>query len=566
MSFPSTTKPWMKYYDEAAVQKEPFDGLMYEYLRICNGANQGSIAINYFGKTVTYAELFAWIDQCALALTNAGVQAGESIAVSLLPMPEAAVLLYAANKIGATFVAIPITDSAESIIEKLTKRSCRVLFASPSVTGKVQNATSQIDAAIVSIPLWTSAPFIPRLVMKMKSKGSAASDKDWKRFLASGLSESNVDAVSPAQVIQMAEPAVVVYTGGTTGKPKGVPVSNRAANTVASYYSCGVFELDPCDRFLDVMPPFLAYGLFAGIHMPLCLGMELVMCPDVRPDAFPAHIFKYKPEHVTVGPGHLDALMADSRAASMDFSFLKTAGYGGDSASRDWEERFSSFILERGAPRGVMKGYGMTEVAGPFCSSTHSCSQMIPFPGSEVMICDTQTSEELAYGQEGEICVSGMALMDGYLDVPSNEAGIMFERNGIRWMRTGDLGRIDGNGHFEILGRLKRLLWAVGNDGIPLRVYPVEIEEVLAQHPCVSQCAVVGKKCGDGYEIEAFVVPEHAVLNSDLETQLGNHCSTLLSAHAFPKRFHLVDSLPLTPVGKVDYRKLEAMAAKGERS
>lgn len=206
-----------------------------------------------------------------------------------------------------------------------------------------------------------------------------------------------------------------------------------------------------------------------------------------------------------------------------------------------------------------MKGYGMTEVAGPFCSSTHFCTQMIPFPESEVMICDTQTAKELTYGQVGEICVSGTTLMDGYLDSPDDESDVIFEEDGRRWMRTGDLGRINEDGHFEMLGRFKRLLWAVGDDGIPLRVYPMEIEGILEKHPSISKCAVVGTQHENGYEIVAFVVPEKGVHCSDMDEQLLAHCESLLPTHAVPRRLAFMDSLPLTPIGKVDFQALEEL-------
>ena len=178
------------------------------------------------------------------------------------------------------------------------------------------------------------------------------------------------------------------------------------------------------------------------------------------------------------------------------------------------------------------------------------------------MILDVDTQKELTYGQEGEICVSSPTMMKGY---DQNEAAtneIIFEKNGQRWMHTGDLGHVTEEGFLVISGRLKRIFWAIGANKISYRVYPMAIEKVISSHAAVKQCAVVGKADGErGYLVVAYVVPHSNDEWPQVQKELAELCSKELPETSWPYVYHPMDKLPTTPAGKVDFRVLEHMAA-----
>lgn len=340
-------------------------------------------------------------------------------------------------------------------------------------------------------------------------------------------------------------------------------LSNGAANAVAFQYivADGVMNIQPGQRFLDILPPFLAYGVFFGIHAPMCRGLENHLEPDPSPEHFPKAFAKAKPHHFCGGPLHIEAMMKDRKIRNMDLSFVQTASYGGDSMSREREAAATKFLQDRHCPYGLLSGYGMTEMSATICFSTHKTPFLIPLLHNNVKIVDVDTGAELGYGQEGEVCVTGPGMMLGYYKQEEATREAISEMDGVRWLRTGDLGYVTADGAFFITGRIKRLLWAVSQDAV-YRVYPMAIERVIDTHPAVRQCAVVGKPDGD----RGFLVIAYIVLNdgtpASVQPQLEALCQKELPAPSQPYAYRFVEKLPVTGAGKVDFRALEQAEAK----
>ncbi|MDY5844969.1 MAG: class I adenylate-forming enzyme family protein, partial [Bariatricus sp.] len=344
---------------------------------------------------------------------------------------------------------------------------------------------------------------------------------------------------------------------------KGVLLSNRAANTIAFQYKYAdkVLDFQNGERFLDIIPPFLAYGLFFGVHMALCTCLEDVLCPDPAAEHFSQQFLKYKPNHLSGGALHIEALMKNEKVQRMNLSFAKTIAYGGDGMNKSWETDTFNFLKEHHAPYGLMNGYGMTEMAGPVCTSNHKFPVMLPFFCNNIKILDIDKGEELGYEQEGEICVSGPSMMMEYYKNPEATREIIFEENGTRWLRTGDLGHVTKEGYFRLTGRQKRILWSIGADKIPSRVYPMEIENVLSRHSAVDKCAVVGRLNGEkGYLVIAYVTLKSKDTGDNVEKELRQLCREELKENSWPFEYHFVEKLPTTGAGKIDFRTLEKWA------
>ena len=557
--YSSIDKPWLQYYSEEAIHSPLPDGSMYDYMTACNAGRLDEPALNYFGRKITHRQLQAEIDRCARALTACGVKAGDVVSLCLLAIPEAVYLLYAVNKLGAVanFLVLNATPQElhEQIIAAKSKVVITVDLAEKQITEAVKDSCAE---HIVSVSLAQSMPTVTAVLFRMKAKPAPTTLTSWNSFMEAG---KNVDAIYPANAKESA--AVIEYTGGTTGKSKGVVISNGAANAVAFQYKCtnGQLEFRAGERFLDILPPFYAYGIFVGIHTPLCNCLENVLIPDPSPQNFPRVLLKYRAQHFTGGPLHLNKLAEYARHQHVDLSFVKTAAFGGDGMSGEWKASTTNFLKSHGAKCGIVTGYGMTETAGTFCTSTCQSEQMIPFVRNNIKVRDIDTEQELFCQQEGEICVSGPSLMTMYLNHPKETNDAMWIENHVRWLRTGDLGYVSKDGHLIITGRIKRILWTASGD-VVYRVYPMAIEKVISSHASVKQCAVVGKPDGErGYLVVAYVVPHSNNEWQQVQEELAALCHKELPETSWPAAYHFVEQLPTTPAGKVDFRTLERMAA-----
>ena len=558
--YPSIDKPWLKYYSEEAIHAPLPEGSMYDYMTSCNAERLNEPALNYFGRKITHRRLQMEIDRCVRALSAFGVKSGDVVSLCLLAIPEAVYLLYAVNKLGAVANFLVLNATPQDLHEQIIAAKSKVIITVDLVEKQITEAVKDSYAEhVVSISLAQSMPPVTAALFRLKAKSAPTTLTSWNSFIHAGKC---VEAMYPAAAKECA--AVIEYTGGTTGKAKGVVISNGAANSVAFQYRCTSKQLQFCagERFLDILPPFYAYGIFVGIHTPLCNCLENVLIPDPAPQNFPHVLLKYKAQHFTGGPLHLNKLVEYAQHRHIDLSFVKTAAFGGDGMSEEWKAATTLFLKSHGVSYGVATGYGMTETAGTFCTSTCQSEQMIPFARNNIKIRDIDTEQELLCEQEGEICVSGPSLMTMYFNHPRETDDVMWVENHVRWLRTGDLGYVSKDGHLIITGRIKRILWAMSGD-VVYRVYPMAIEKVISSHAAIKQCAVVGKADGDrGYLVVAYIVLYNSDERQQVQMELAELCRKELPETSWPYVYHPMDKLPTTPAGKVDFRALERMAAE----
>lgn len=530
---------------------------MYDFMLECNSKRLNKVALNYFGHKITHAELKNNIDKCAVSLNGIGVKKGDIVSLCLLNMPETVYLLYAINKIGAiaNFIGCNATDV--EIKKSIANTESKIIFVADVVQNKVVNACGdEKELKIFVIPVSFSLPKVPSLFYKLKSS-RCSETISWNEFLH--ITSNGNDVCF--EIVGADDPAIIEYTGGTTGQPKGVLLSNKAANAIAFQYIGGdkMFDIKPGEKFMNIIPPFLAYGIFFGTHTALCCGLENILCPDSDPIKFPKLFAKYRPNHFSGGILHIDNLIKNKKVNKMNLSFVKTAAYGGDGMNEIWEESVSGFLKSHGSKHGVLKGYGMTETASTVCTATHRSNEMIPMFLNNFKIVDTETGEELPYNQSGEILISGPSLMMQYFkNNKLTDETIFVEEDG-RWIHTGDLGYITQNGELNLVGRIKRILWSVGEDNIPYRVYPMEVESVICRCEAVEKCAVVGLENGErGYLLVAFIVLKCGTEFSEtIRNKIVDLCRENLHQNAVPYKYNFVKELPVTKAGKLDYKNLE---------
>ena len=356
-------------------------------------------------------------------------------------------------------------------------------------------------------------------------------------------------------------PVLIVHTGGTTGTPKGVVLSNGNINAIPFQSLQFPTDLQSKHVWLDIMPPFIAYGIGSGLHFPLAIGQEVVLIPAFKPEELDRLILKYRPNHFAGTPSHWNSLIHSKKIAKCDLSFLITCCVGGDNMDSQLEIAANKFLAEHNCRYKIAKGYGMTEVNGSIGRTTNENNPIgsvgIPFAHSVVKICNSETGEELKYNEVGEIYMSGPSVMLGYYNNEKNTADIkVVDSEGKYWIKSGDLGYMDEDGNIFIKGRIKRII--IRHDGF--KAFPITIENAISKHPSVETCCVVGKPDlvnNYGQVPIAFVVLNEKKVIAKVESELKEICRKELPEYAQPEGWQFIDKLPLTSIGKVDYRMLE---------
>ena len=553
---PSVEKPWLKHYDRESIEYSLTETSAYRHLWNENCKYLDDLAIEYFGRKIKYSELFAQIDKTAGSLSALGVKAGDIVTICSITIPEVVYLFYALNKIGAVANMLDPRINPERLSSILISTKTDVLFCLDAIYEKVSES---VDLSTIKTTIMLSATdslsFPMRLAAKVKSKYKTGGAINWRQFISDS-------APFEEKQYEKDYPAAIVYTGGTTGVPKGAKLSNDNFNAMAtSYQNCIPPKSKRGQTILDIMPPFIAYGLATGMHMPLSLGVTLIIIPKFNPQMFPKLLKKHKPNHTLGVPSHYNVLLEkENELKGVDLSFWVNPAVGGDAINSNLERRLNTFLAEHNCHSIITRGYGMTELSGTAVSCSINFSKPesvgIPFSKNTVGIFQPGTSSELPYYEIGEICIQAPTMFLGYYNNEEEDKKVMIKHDdGSVWIHSQDYGFIDEDGFVYIKGRIKRTL--VRPDGH--NNYPMEMETVLNEYDGIQQSAVIGfeaTRYSNGMLPVAFVVCKNGKNSGSLPSELKSYCFDMLPKRDVPCYFFLVDELPLTRVGKIDYQGL----------
>ena len=559
--------PWAKYYKKEDLKLKVPDISMYEALKEVVLKYESRTAINYFGKKLSYREFLNLIDKAALAFRSQGVRRGDIVTICMPNTPEAMVAFYAINKIGAISNMIHPLSGEVEIKEYLTSTNSVMLVMIDVCYDKVKNIikdTSVYKTIVVSardsMPFFTGLGYQISQGFKIKGPTKSEAYLYWNDFLKKASGYNNLLDIK----ISRDDPAVILHSGGTTGKPKGIILSNGNFNALTEQAKIVFNDVEVGDRVLGIMPIFHGFGLGVSTIGPFILGCELIMVPQFNAKKFDKLLEKYKP-NVIFGVPTLYEALAGTKNDYLDLSGLKYAISGGDSLSRNLIKRVNDYLSSHNAKIKISQGYGMTEslaaVALSYGEAYKEDSIGIPFPGNYIKIVTPETQEEVPYGEDGEICISGPTVMLGYLDneKETNEM-LQIHKDGMIWLHTGDIGMMDSNGILYYKQRLKRLIISSGYN-----IYPSHIEEVIEGHPSVLKCSVIG--IPHPYKVEvpkAFIVLKNDYNPLTVKASIKEYCKKNLASYAIPKEFEFRKSLPKTLIGKVDFKKLREEEVKNE--
>ena len=561
--YASQAKPWLKYYDQKFIDQTLPALSAFEYVCQRSKNHLNDTALEYYGRKFTYADLIVNVKKTAAALRSAGVKKGDIITVVSIMTPEIIALFYAADMMGATLNLVDPRYSVEGIREYIEEVDSHLLVCLNVVYERCRQAAKRtnVEKVIVLSPADSLPPVMAvgyKLTTPDKNK-YASNVIRWKQFIKGGEGQSTA-----AEPYDPDHACVVVHTGGTTGSPKGVMLTDDCFNGIALQFQAYPKLFHRGQKLMNIMPPFIAYGFACGIHLPLVLGFTVIIIPNLDPAKLGSLVLKHKPEHMFGVPTHYQQLASDPKLRDKDLSFIINYAAGGDSLSRGAEQTVNDFLAAHGARYPIAKGYGMTEVSSAATVAAgldnKPGSVGIPMVNTVVAAFEPGTDQELPIGQRGELCISGPCLMKGYYNKPE-ETAILLRRHpdGRVWAHTGDMGYLDEDGFVFLDSRIKRMI--IRHDGF--KVFPSMIENVVSRHPAVHQCSVVG--CADKDHTQGRLPFVYIVLKSDTTAkkkqvirELERMCAEELPEYVQPVAYKFISSMPMTPVGKVDYRQLEA--------
>ena len=572
---PSIDKPWLQYYTDAAIMSSLKPMTVYDYLYTCNTDNMDGVALNYFGRKITFRQLFHNIDTTVFAFKKYGVKTGDIVTISMPNTPEAVYMFYALSKIGAIANMVDPRTNKEGIEDYIKEVDSKLIVVIDAIGSKLADIQDHTNVEnIIAVSPADSLPFGLNLGYKAKNfieqfgnkEGNTNINKkfvSWRKFFQEGRNyKKEVYYQGPSFVEN--RPVVIVHTGGTTGIPKGVMLSNENINVVAYQSVLTGINMQRQHNWLDIMPPFIAYGVGMGLHLPLTIGMETILIPQFDPKKFDELLLKHKPIHMVGVPSYWGTIINSEKLKDKDLSYMIAPTVGGDAMDIPLEVKANEFLKLHGCSDPVTKGYGMTEVTGGVVGTVSNNNEVgsvgIPFVKSTVAIFNPDTDEELSYNQIGEVCITGPNVMLGYYKNEEETSHVKrVHKDGKVWIHSGDSGYMTPNGNLYIVDRYKRMV--IRYDGF--KIFPFFIERAILEHPAVEACKVVGMPDihhSQGKLPCAFIVlhPEyrHIAIN-EIEQQLSLLCESRLAEYVLPSQYRFKDELPTTKIGKVDTLQLE---------
>ena len=570
----SIDKPGLKHYDKEDFDYEIPDCSIYDFLErsVKKFGNKEAILFGEPGEMikVSYSKLLKQIEKVAKSLQKMGVKKGDIVSVCLPNTPEVVSVFYAINKVGAIANMLDPRTNESTLRDSINESKSKILLSLDRFCNTFNNIVDEtsLECVVGISPVATLPPLVREIVFRKKPELKCDLPKNkkfvsWDDFLRKGM----FSFLKKVQV-DVNDDAVIAYTGGTTGLPKGVRAANKNLNTMVVENRYMRFNITPDDTCLNIAPPWTYYGLSNCINAFLHLGVKTVMVPEFGPNDLGKLIATYKPNHIISVPSTLIAVMKEPALQTMDLSFIKTIIVGAEKMEVPFENEFNDWLAKHNCKAKVTKGYGMTEVTAAAAYTRDDINTPgnvgIPFIQENIAVFEydeknnKSTSKELSIGETGEIAFKGPKNMQGYYGNASKANGdvLIKHDDGSVWVHSGDLGHIDKDGIIYVDGRIKRMFTTYG-----FKVFAGAIESHIYEHPAVLQCAIIPVPDENvGSLIKAFVVlkDEYKGKEEEVEKEILKLLESNVYSYEIPSFFEFRDSLPLTGMNKVDFKALEA--------
>ena len=546
-------KPWLRFYGDIPAKLDYPRVTMYEALMRSVRNNPDAVAYEFMDFPSNYRQFAAAIDQFAAALVTLGLKPGDRMTIALPTIPQGLIAFYAVNRVGAVASMIHPLSTAKEIAFYLTLSKSRMALILQDHIDKFTEAQKDAPPQILITTTMTDAIEAGKGEPEVSGNSDPAV-KFWRFLMAGAYPPAPQSSRGPDDL------AAILYSGGTTGEPKGIMLSNY--NFISEGMMTSAFrKITHGDKpmvMVASLPIFHGFGLGICCNAMFMSGATSILVPTFTPDTLAEILVKKKPTAISGVPTLYDALCRSPLMPKADLSCLLSATVGADTLPKTVKDRFETIVRQRGGHVQLVEGYGLTEaVTGIMLTPANAYregSVGIPCPDMEAKIVKPGTSEALPVGEEGELCLSGPAVMIGYLEDPAETAKTLQRHaDGKIWLHTGDIFSMSEEGFFYFKLRMKRMIKSSG-----MNVYPAQVEAALYLHPDVQDACVIGVPDEAQVErVKAFVVLKDPAKASDATANaLIAHCREHLIKWSCPREVEFRQNLPLTRVGKIAYTLL----------
>ncbi len=554
--------PWLKSYGEVKFHLDYPDFSMSDALFESARKYPKQVALTFQGKDTTYEKLLPQIVEAEKAFRALGIKEGDVVTVCMPNVPQTVVCLYAINAIGAIASMIHPLSAIHEIAFYLKEAQSSTIISLDQFYNKIRKVRElvplkNIIIARVSDALSPVKSVAYKLIKERKFEKFREDGTiiKWKSFL-SRAKEVDVD---PSVKKTGQDLAVILFSGGTTGVTKGIRLTNLNFNALALQTGTMCNKTIQGKTMLAAMPMFHGFGLGVCVHTMMYWGGRSVLVPQVSVKGYSNLLRTAQPNYIAGVPTLYEGITRNKEMDNVDLSCLMGVFSGGDSLSIELKRKLDKFLADHGATVRVREGYGTTECVTASCLTPYNKEKEgsigLPYPDTYYKICKPGTTEEVPYGEDGEICLRGPSVMMGYINhEEENRNTLVKHADGYTWLHTGDLGFMDEEGFIYFKQRIKRMIITSGYN-----VYPSQIENIIDALDEVQMSCVIGVP--DPYKIQkvkAFVQLRPSIVPSEeIKEKILAHCRDRVAKYAMPYDVEFREQLPKTLVGKIAYTVLE---------
>lgn len=550
--------PWYNSYENVKTHLNYPEYSIYQSVYKTSQKYPDNIAYNYFNTKISYKQYIKEIDEVSKSFKQIGVKKGDKVAICMPNTPEAIISIYALNKIGAIATMIHPLSAKNEIKEYLNITKSKILLIIDVTFKKIESIIKEtkIKKTIIATVNNSMPPllsFIYTITQKPRINISKYENTiSWKKFLKNGKNyKKPINENGKGE-----DPAIIMFSGGTTGKNKAILLSNKNFNAVAYQY-IEINAFNHTESLFALMPIFHAFGL-GTIHMFNVIGATNIYIPTFDFKLFHKYLKQYKPTTIMAVPTLLKTIMNNKKINKMDLSFIRHIFCGGDFLHDDLKKDLDKFFKDHHSKCVIRPGYGLTECTSASClvpkNKYKKNSVGIPGPDTYFKIVKINTTEELPYNEKGEICISGPTIMIGYLNnQKETENTLKKHDDGLTWLHTGDIGHMDEEGWIFFDSRIKRLIVCNGYN-----IFPKQIEELLNKHEYIKESVAVGMSHPYKKEVVkvGIILKEGIEESEEIKIAIDKYCRENLSKFAVPYEYVFYKEFPKTKLNKIDYTKI----------
>lgn len=549
-------RPWIASYAEGVPEDlDPVSGSLVDIVAASVRDYPDAPALQFFGRTTSYRSLDEQIQRAAAALHAHGVRAGDPVAIVLPNCPQHIVAFYAILRLGAVVVEHNPLYTPRELRKQFEDHGAKHAIVWSKVVRTVQEFPRDLRVdTLISVDITKAMPWTMQLALKLPIAKAREARTALTERVSGAVSWDDVASHEPLPDTHPSpstdDLALIQYTSGTTGNPKGASLTHRNLLSNAAQARAWVPTIQRGEGCVvyAVLPMFHAYGLTLCLTFAMSMGARLVLFPRFDPDMVLEVTKKHPATFLPLVPPIADRLLKESQRTGIS---LAGTGVAISGAMALPHELVVPFEAETGGY--LVEGYGLSEcspvlMANPVADNRVPGTVGLPLPGTECRVVDpADPTTDVAQGERGELIVRGPQVFSGYYGRPEETEEVFVDG----WFRTGDIVTIDNAGFVRIVDRIKELIITGG-----FNVAPTEVEGVLRQHPAVADVAVVGMPSEhSGEEVVAAIVLESSVEDID-ETAIREFARSILTPYKVPRRIFVVDELPKSLIGKVLRRQV----------